>query len=125
VRIPSFPFGGAIFPGFSMQLLIPQDLQTMTHAAVSHPLPKQTSNDERRAGDLQIGAEYSARKRYGSSLSKREQQLETKRADTVASPANQFMLEGHGGPKPLACNTLVALNHRQEKFLQSFAIADR
>jgi hypothetical protein len=39
-----------------MQLLIPQDLQTMTHAAVSHPLPKQTSNDERRAGDLQIGA---------------------------------------------------------------------
>jgi len=39
-----------------MQLLIPQDLQTMTHAAVSHPLPKQTSNNERSEKDLQIEA---------------------------------------------------------------------
>jgi hypothetical protein len=41
-----------------MQLLIPQDLQTMTDAAVSQPLREQTSNNERRARDLQIAAAY-------------------------------------------------------------------
>src|SRR5271170_997217 len=54
VSIPSFPFGGAIFAGFSMQLLDGKDLQTITQAADGYPLPKQTSNDERREKDLQI-----------------------------------------------------------------------
>jgi hypothetical protein len=56
VKIPSFPFAGAIFAGFSMQLPIHQDLQSVTHAAASLPRPKQTSNDERREVVLQIAA---------------------------------------------------------------------
>jgi hypothetical protein len=38
-----------------MQLLDHRDLHTITQAADGNPLHKQTSNDERRAGDLQIG----------------------------------------------------------------------
>src|SRR5580692_184754 len=56
VRIPSFPFGGAIFPGFSMQLLDHKDLHTITQAADGNPLHEQTSNNARRARDLQIEA---------------------------------------------------------------------
>src|SRR5271169_2754170 len=55
VRIPSFPFGGAIFPGFSMQLLDHKDLHTIRQAVDGNPLHKQTSNDERSTKDLQIG----------------------------------------------------------------------
>jgi hypothetical protein len=55
VRIPSFPFGGAIFPGLSMQLLNHKVLHTITQAADGNPLHKQTSNDERSTKDLQIG----------------------------------------------------------------------
>src|SRR5579864_6551904 len=62
VNIPSFPFGSAIFPGFSMPLLDHQDLQTITLAAESHPLPEQTSNDERRERDLQMQAATIAKK---------------------------------------------------------------
>src|SRR5580698_9575324 len=56
VRIPSFPLGGAIFPGFSMQLLNHKDLHTITQVVDGNPLHKQTSNDERSQNDLQIGA---------------------------------------------------------------------
>src|ERR1700674_3049821 len=56
VRIPSFPFGGAIFPGFSMQLLAHKDWHTITQASDGNPLHNQTSNDERRTKYLQIGA---------------------------------------------------------------------
>jgi hypothetical protein len=38
-----------------MQLLVHSDLQTKTLAADGYPPPKQTSNDERREKDLQIG----------------------------------------------------------------------
>src|SRR5580704_7358506 len=51
VNIPSFPFGGAIFPGFSMQLLDHKDLRTEAQAADRYPLPEQTSNDARREQD--------------------------------------------------------------------------
>src|SRR5580658_9143595 len=54
VRIPSFPFAGAIFAGFSMQLLNHQNLQTRMQAADGCPRSEQTSNDERRSEDLQI-----------------------------------------------------------------------
>jgi hypothetical protein len=65
VNIPSFPFGGAIFPGFSMQLPNHKDLLTEVQATVqvadSYLLPEQTSNDARRRKDLQIGARKTAR----------------------------------------------------------------
>jgi hypothetical protein len=54
VNIPSFPFGGAIFPGFSIQLPNHKDLQTEVRATDSYPLLEQTSNDARRERDLQI-----------------------------------------------------------------------
>src|SRR5580765_1265394 len=54
VKIPSFPFGGALFPGFSMQLLDRRDLWAVKAATHAERPPKQTSNDERREGDLQI-----------------------------------------------------------------------
>jgi hypothetical protein len=55
VSIPSFPFGGAIFSGFSMQLLDDKGLRATRPAADGYPQPGQTSNNERRAEDLQIG----------------------------------------------------------------------
>jgi hypothetical protein len=61
VNIPSFPLGGAIFPGFSIQLPNHKDLQTEVLAADSSPLLEQTSNDARRGEDLQIGARKTAR----------------------------------------------------------------
>jgi len=39
-----------------MQLLDHKDLHTIAQATDSNPLPKQTSNDERREEDLQIEA---------------------------------------------------------------------
>src|SRR5579863_6970274 len=55
VRIPSFPFGGAIFAGFSMQLLDIRDLPAALAAADDAPQSKQTSNDEGCKKYLQIG----------------------------------------------------------------------
>jgi hypothetical protein len=56
VRIPSFPFGGAILPGFSMQLLYGKDdLQTPIATTISRTKPERTCNDERSGKDLQIG----------------------------------------------------------------------
>src|SRR5260370_11131249 len=62
---PSFPLAGAILEGFSMPLLLLTDrntvdgkneLETRIAAAEACCVPKQTSNDEGRPQDLQIGA---------------------------------------------------------------------
>src|SRR5260370_1368905 len=64
-RTPSFPLAGAILEGFSILLLLLTDrntvdgkneLETRIAAAEACCVPKQTSNDEGRPQDLQIGA---------------------------------------------------------------------
>jgi hypothetical protein len=45
-----------------MQLLDDRDLQTPAQAADSYRLPRQTSNDERRTQDLQIGSAHPQKK---------------------------------------------------------------
>jgi hypothetical protein len=73
VRTPSFPFGGAIFPGFSMQLLNHKYLHTLTQTADGNPLHKQTSNHARSTKDLQIGAvRQFARQNFRGALHARE-----------------------------------------------------
>src|ERR1700686_5219951 len=63
---PSFPLAGAILEGFSMPLLLLNDRHATERknesrksiaAAEACRVPKQTSNDEGRPQDLQIGAE--------------------------------------------------------------------
>src|SRR5271163_4473670 len=55
MSIPSFPFGGAIFAGFSMQFLDDKDLRATGPVADGYLRPGQTNNNERSEKDLQIG----------------------------------------------------------------------
>jgi hypothetical protein len=54
-----------------MQLLDDRDLQTPARAADGYRLPRQTSNDERRAGDLQIGP-ANRKKKQGAQRAEKE-----------------------------------------------------
>jgi hypothetical protein len=67
-KTPSFPLAGAILEGFSMQLLLlmsdqraidrENEISTRAVAAEARCIPKQTSNDEGSAQDLQIGERW-------------------------------------------------------------------